>query len=391
MDLNTVPSQNLFTLLITWGTVQSFVVAGIVLFRREHRLGQRVALSCLITLLGLQSGNFLYENFRWYLDWPHGIFAAGPLWFLIGPALYFFQRYASLESARFRWFDAAHTLPFIGALVYISPFYWLQSQTKLNVLQSFYINYNQTPDFFFYAVILTQLAYGFHAFWRFRHYFKLIGNSHSDPGVYRMRWVVPVIGGYICFWLITAFYHLLLMLNFQVFIRFDYFTYLSLIAFGQSLGMAALLFPDLFFAQPLSSKDDRETEVRTTPDKTSPDQELTEAFAQLEHFMNRERPYLSPSLRIRDLGTMMNIAPHRLSHIVNRCTGKNFFEFINAYRVEEIKRRMPDPKYRHLTLEAIARECGFNSNASFYRVFKQYTGLTPKAFLKLYEAESKAA
>ena len=47
----------------------------------------------------------------------------------------------------------------------------------------------------------------------------------------------------------------------------------------------------------------------------------------------------------------------------------------------EARRRLSDPASRHLTVEAIAAEVGFNSRASFYRVFKKATGRTPGDFL----------
>ena len=43
---------------------------------------------------------------------------------------------------------------------------------------------------------------------------------------------------------------------------------------------------------------------------------------------------------------------------------------------------MLDKQYKHLTLEGIGYECGFNSKSSFYAVFKKYTQQTPSEFRK---------
>jgi AraC-like DNA-binding protein len=48
-----------------------------------------------------------------------------------------------------------------------------------------------------------------------------------------------------------------------------------------------------------------------------------------------------------------------------------------------VKNKIEDPKYDHLTLLAIAFECGFNSKSSFNNIFKQYTGYTPSEYKKI--------
>ncbi len=61
---------------------------------------------------------------------------------------------------------------------------------------------------------------------------------------------------------------------------------------------------------------------------------------------------------------------------------KNFYSYINAFRVEEFKERVVSQKYTHLTILAIALDCGFNSKSTFNRIFKQATGITPNEFVK---------
>jgi YesN/AraC family two-component response regulator len=55
----------------------------------------------------------------------------------------------------------------------------------------------------------------------------------------------------------------------------------------------------------------------------------------------------------------------------------NFFEFINSFRIEEAKTRLSLSNAAMTKIDAIADETGFNSRASFYEVFKKYTGTTP--------------
>jgi len=69
-----------------------------------------------------------------------------------------------------------------------------------------------------------------------------------------------------------------------------------------------------------------------------------------------------------------------MSYLVNAGFGKNFNDFINSYRVEEVKRKVNDPATAHLSLLGVAFDCGFNSKATFNRAFKKLTGMAPWTF-----------
>jgi AraC-like DNA-binding protein len=100
-------------------------------------------------------------------------------------------------------------------------------------------------------------------------------------------------------------------------------------------------------------------------------------WAHLEQLMREQQPYLDSKLRIADLARMMDIPPHYLSQTINRVAGKNFFEFVNHYRVERAKALLESG---NLPASSIAFEAGFNSNSAFYRQFKKDTGTTPRQF-----------
>jgi AraC-like DNA-binding protein len=55
-------------------------------------------------------------------------------------------------------------------------------------------------------------------------------------------------------------------------------------------------------------------------------------------------------------------------------------DFVNYYRVEEVKRQLKNPENSHLSLLGTALECGFNSQSTFNRAFKKFTGKLPKEF-----------
>jgi len=96
--------------------------------------------------------------------------------------------------------------------------------------------------------------------------------------------------------------------------------------------------------------------------------------------MNESKPYLDPDLTLAGLSAMLNLPQHHLSRVINEHYGNNFFDFINRYRIEEVKQRIPDPAYGNLTLLGIAFDCGFNSKSAFNRLFRKYTGITPSEY-----------
>ena len=60
----------------------------------------------------------------------------------------------------------------------------------------------------------------------------------------------------------------------------------------------------------------------------------------------------------------------------------NFNDFVNKYRVEEVKKAFDNGDHKKSTLLGIAFDCGFNSKATFNRAFKKNTGLSPKDYLE---------
>jgi AraC-like DNA-binding protein len=100
----------------------------------------------------------------------------------------------------------------------------------------------------------------------------------------------------------------------------------------------------------------------------------------IEEHMTENKPYLNRELNIYDLASQLNIPRHFLSELINEHMGKNFYSLVNDYRIEEVKKRIANPKYRHLTILAIAYDAGFNAKSSFNTVFKEKTGMTPSEY-----------
>ena len=98
--------------------------------------------------------------------------------------------------------------------------------------------------------------------------------------------------------------------------------------------------------------------------------------------MQRVKPYTNPDLKIDDLATMLGRSAHTLSYLFNQHLNRNYYDYINDYRIEEFKRLINEDEYSKYTLGALAELCGFSSRASFFRYFKKATGITPNEYIR---------
>ena len=98
--------------------------------------------------------------------------------------------------------------------------------------------------------------------------------------------------------------------------------------------------------------------------------------------MEEQKPYLDPRLSISEFAQLLNYPSYQISQVLNDKMGMTFFDFVNGYRVKEIVAKMAEKGFRQLTLLGNALECGFNSKASFNRIFKKVMGVTPSEYYK---------
>jgi AraC-like DNA-binding protein len=108
--------------------------------------------------------------------------------------------------------------------------------------------------------------------------------------------------------------------------------------------------------------------------------------ASLEALVIQEKPYLNPGLSLADLAELAQVPAHHLSKLINEGFQKNFFDFINAYRVEAFKARIEQGDHLQHTILSLALDVGFNSKTAFNRAFKKHTGITPREYLREFDA-----
>jgi len=102
----------------------------------------------------------------------------------------------------------------------------------------------------------------------------------------------------------------------------------------------------------------------------------------LVNAMEEDKVYLDPGLNLSELAGHTGLPAKTISAVLNQHIHKSFNEFVNEYRIQAVKEKIGQPQLDHLTIVGIAFECGFHSQATFQRVFKEMTGESPSAFRK---------
>ncbi|HEY9261617.1 helix-turn-helix domain-containing protein, partial [Chitinophaga sp.] len=106
------------------------------------------------------------------------------------------------------------------------------------------------------------------------------------------------------------------------------------------------------------------------------------AIVLLKKAMEEDHLYLNAALTVNMVAQHTGLTPKTISAVLNQHLHKNFNEYVNGYRVNLFKEKLLQADADQLTFAGIAYDCGFSSTATFQRVFKQLTGMSPSAFRK---------
>lgn len=98
---------------------------------------------------------------------------------------------------------------------------------------------------------------------------------------------------------------------------------------------------------------------------------------QIENLVFTQKVYQEPSYSRSDMAKECETSETVISKIINIRFKQSFPQLMNEHRVKEAKHLLRDTEE---PMKIIAEESGFNSLASFNRVFKTMTGESPSAF-----------
>ena len=295
--------------------------------------------------------------------------------FAFGPLIYFYVK--SLTNSGFR-FERKHWWHFLPVAVQTGLYVFL-SLCSYEFRNWFWANvhYPITYSIEFDGTWLSLLVYLILSLRLLKKYSRYVQENFSETSRLTLRWlrVLLLILAVVCGqWAVE----LILRDVFHTFYQYDY-SYWLLGLFLIALGVAGLQQGNLASVQ---FRDEPAPDTTPTPTKAVADIN-PEYVARIRRAMDVDKLYLNPTLTLTELAQHVSLNPKVVSQVINAGIGKSFNDFVNDYRVGEVKQRLRTNDMARLTLLGIAFESGFNSKTTFNRIFRQHTGQSPSEFAEL--------
>ena len=105
-------------------------------------------------------------------------------------------------------------------------------------------------------------------------------------------------------------------------------------------------------------------------------------FQKILWLLDKEKLYLNPDLSLNDLSVKLATNQKYISQAINSHSDTGFLGLVNRFRVNEARRQILELGTK-ANLHDVALNSGFSNRVSFYRQFKEITGISPSEFMKM--------
>jgi len=300
--------------------------------------------------------------------------------FTYGPLLWLYVKFMTNPERKFNWLELLHFIPFIGFFTVSVIF---RSEPLVKDLRGFFIPDELMALRIVYSVtfFLSITLYSTLSFIEIRRHQENLRNLVSFTSrKITLNWLkILSISFYVVFFILFILGGLNMIGNI---IPFDpYFVIFGFIAlFSGVYSFYGIKQPVIFGEVFQPERNDEKKETEKYSKSGLKDAQAEKYLGKLLSYMETNKPFLDGDLTIHDLSAKTGIARHHITQVLNEKYKRNFFTFINEYRVKEVMQRFSDPKFNNYTILAIAMDSGFNSKTTFNSIFKGQTGQTPSEY-----------
>lgn len=357
------------------GAIHALIQSMVLFFiqRGNHRANKFMAFFLLTLAIGMSNG--LVSLLGLYDVWPALSILMAPVILTYGPLFYLYIRAMTVKDRRATPVDILHGVPFLlGMLVYGAYLRLPASGSASSDVVGFAV---RSPWLVVLILaILQTIAYVASIIRLLREHSERIKAAFSTIDKINLGWLRRRLVVYAAIWAVGLAMVVAVRPESRAINLVGQIVFFLIALNTFVTGYLAILQPKIFFG-PFEARAIRRYERSSlTPENAALHK------TRLLELMEREKPFLDPEITLPKLAQALEIPVAHLSRVINDLLGRNFWEFINHYRVEDTKRRLAMPEAGREKLITVALDCGFNSVATFNRVFKELAGLTPSDYRK---------
>ena len=274
-----------------------------------------------------------------------------------------------------REFRAKDLLFFVPTFIYLAIRFFLFAQT-LEWKDWFDENYWKIwSSFVFITEFIWNIAFLYFSIKHYKKYRNWLDENFSDTEKIKFDWLRNFLYIFTSVLILGAFFDFTNSFLFKLsYIQFFYFE-LVLAFVTYYLAVAGYLRSQTI---EVNFSEEKSEEIETPRKTLLAENELEKLKIKLHDLMTKDKIYLAPDLTLNDLSRKIGVNSSVLSFAINNGFGKNFNDFVNEFRIAEVKEKLKNAD--DSTLLNIAFDSGFNSKATFNRAFKKFTGVSPKEF-----------
>jgi AraC-like DNA-binding protein len=304
--------------------------------------------------------------------------------FTYGPLLYLYVLFLTTENPKFKWQYWLHLIPFIAVFTSAIVFHG----RPVIKLDNFFANDPFLSFRLIYGLsfFISITTYSIIAFVLIRRHEKNVKQLFSYTSArITLSWLKLISIGFYVTYILVFIVGVYVIFKKELPYDPTIVSYFGLTFFAFAFSSYGIKQPGIFNELYADSKTRTRLKEHTEPEikyerSGLKDTDAEKYLTRLLRHMDTKKPYLDADLTIQDVAESLNIPRHYLTQVINEKLNKNFYQFINEYRVEEVKKLLTDKNYQKFTITAIAFESGFNSKSAFNSAFKEITGITPTEY-----------